>query len=83
VSGTLVSNRVLWVVTTCRLVGGSKHPVDEMLVSASNTTSVLIPRNRVLPEKLIVCELLGIFPAFHGTRRFITTFTRARHLSLS
>jgi hypothetical protein len=23
------------------------------------------------------------FPAFYGTRRFITAFTRARHLSLS
>ena len=54
-----------------------------MSVSASNTTSFLIPRNRVLPEKLMVCELLEIFPAFRGTRRFSTMFTRARHLSLS
>jgi hypothetical protein len=28
-------------------------------------------------------ELLKKFPAFHGTRRFITAFTKARHLSLS
>jgi len=54
-----------------------------MSVSASNTASFLIPRNRVLPGKLMVCELLEIFPAFHGTRRFITMFTRARYLSLS
>ena len=54
-----------------------------MSVSASNTTSFLIPRNRVLPEKLMVCEVLEIFPAFRGTRSFITMFTRARHLSLS
>jgi hypothetical protein len=28
-------------------------------------------------------ETLGIFPAFCGTRRFITPFTRALHLYLS
>ena len=77
------SDRALWVVTTCSLVGGSRHPVDEMSVSASNTTNFLIPRNRVLHEKLMVCELLEIFPAFHGTRRFIAVFKRACHLSLS
>jgi hypothetical protein len=36
-----------------------------------------------LPEKLKRPELLKKFPAFYGTRRFITAFTRARHLSLS
>jgi hypothetical protein len=41
---------------------------------------VLTPRSRVFPEKL---NVLKKFPAFYGTRRFITTFTRARHLSLS
>jgi hypothetical protein len=41
------------------------------------------PWSRVLPEKLKRPELLKKFPAFYGTRRFITTFTRARHLSLS
>jgi hypothetical protein len=36
-----------------------------------------------LPEKLKCPKLLKKFPAFYGTRRFITIFTRARHLSLS
>jgi hypothetical protein len=41
------------------------------------------PRSRVLPEKLICPQLVKKFPAFYGTRRFITAFTSARHLSLS
>jgi hypothetical protein len=38
--------------------------------------------SRVL-EKLTGLQLVKNFPAFHGTRRFITSFTTARHLSLS
>jgi hypothetical protein len=39
--------------------------------------------SRGLLEKLTVSQLVKKFPAFYGTRRFITAFTRARHLSLS
>jgi hypothetical protein len=46
-------------------------------------TYLLTPWSTVLPEKLKSPELLKKFPAFYGTRRFITAFTRARHLSLS
>jgi len=42
----------------------------------------LTPWNRVL-EKLIVTKLIKKYPAFYGTRRYITVFTRARHWSLS
>jgi len=38
--------------------------------------------DRVL-EKLIVTQLVKRFPAFYGTRRFITVFARARHWPLS
>ena len=34
-------------------------------------------------KKLTVSQLVKKFPAFYGTRRFITAFTSARHLSLS
>jgi len=34
-------------------------------------------------EKLTGLQLFKKFPAFYGTRRFITAFTSARHLSLS
>jgi hypothetical protein len=43
----------------------------------------LTPWSRVLPEKLKPPKLLKKFPAFYGTRRFITVYTRARHLSIS
>jgi len=34
-------------------------------------------------EKLTDFQVVKKFPSFYGTRRFITAFTRARHLSLS
>jgi hypothetical protein len=36
-----------------------------------------------LSEKLPVVQLLKNFPAFYGTRKFITVFTRALHWFLS
>jgi hypothetical protein len=36
-----------------------------------------------LLEKLPILQQLKNFPAFYGTRRFITAFTRALHWSLS
>jgi len=35
----------------------------------------VIPQSRVLLEKLTVTQLVKKFPAFYGTRRFITVFT--------
>ena len=46
-------------------------------------TYLLTPWCRVLLEKLTGLQLLKKFPAFHGTRRFITALTAVRHLSLS
>ena len=43
----------------------------------------LTPWSRVLPEKLTDPQRLKKFPAFYGTLRFITIFTRTHHLSLS
>ena len=43
----------------------------------------LTPWCRVLLEKLTGLQLVMKFPAFHGTRRFITVLTSVRHLSLS
>ena len=44
---------------------------------------VLTPWSRVFLEKLTVPQLVKNFPAFYGTRRFVTAFTSAHHLSLS
>ena len=46
-------------------------------------TYLLTPWSRVLLENLTGSQLVKKFPAFYGTRRFITAFTAARHLSLS
>ena len=44
---------------------------------------LLTPWCKVLLEKLTGLQLVKKFPAFHGTRRFITALTSVRHLSLS
>jgi hypothetical protein len=51
-----------------------------MLIKLSVNLKVikLTPWSRVLPEKLKRPKLLVKFPAFYGTRRFITAFTTAR-----
>ena len=46
-------------------------------------TYLLTPWSRVLLEKLTGFQLVKKFPAFYGTRKFITAFTNAHHLSLS
>jgi hypothetical protein len=46
------------------------------------TTPKLTAWSRVILEKLIIAQIIKKFPAFYGTRRIITVFTRARHLSL-
>ena len=44
-------------------------------------TYLLTPWSRVLLEKLTGSQVVKKFPAFYGTRRFITTFTNALSLS--
>ena len=46
-------------------------------------TYLVTPWSRVLLEKLTGFQLVKKFPAFYGTRMFISTGTSARHLSLS
>jgi hypothetical protein len=45
-------------------------------------THSLTPHSTDLLEKLTGLQPVKKFPAFYGTRRFITAFTSARHLSL-
>ena len=42
----------------------------------------LTPYSKVLLEKITGSQLVKKFPKFYGTRKFITAFTSARHLSL-
>ena len=46
-------------------------------------TYLLTPWSWVLLEKLTGLQLVKKFPAFYGTRRFLTALTSVRHLSLS
>ena len=55
----------------------------EITISWLQFNYLLTPCSTVLLEKLTRSQLIKKFPAFHGTPRFITAFTSARHLSLS
>jgi len=46
-------------------------------------TYLLTPWSRILLKELTGFQLVKKFPVFYGTRRFITAFTGACHLSLS
>ena len=59
------------------------HKEKMATVSITLTTYLLTPWCRVLLEKLTGLQVVKKFPAFHGTRRFITALTSVRHLSLS
>jgi len=48
-----------------------------------NNTYLLTPWNRVLLEKLTGSTASQEIPRIFGTRRFLTVFTSARHMSLS
>ena len=62
------------------------HILDMYFLTAvyfSKTYYLLTPWCRVLLEKTTGLQLVKKFPAFHGTRRFITALTSVRHLSLT
>jgi hypothetical protein len=64
----------------CSLWGRSGNFVYYLRVF--QVRAVTLHVTRVL-QKLTVPQLVKKFPAFYGTRRFITAFTSACHLSLS
>jgi len=57
--------------------------IAQINLNNSMLTYLVTPWRRVLLEKLTGLQLVKKFPAFYGTRRFITAFTSARQLSLS
>jgi hypothetical protein len=56
------------------------HPELQHLCGHFNS---LTAWSRVLLEKLIVTQLVKIYPSCYRTQRFITVFTRTRHWSTS
>ena len=66
---------------------GEREETDILGVCTSShitylLTYLLTPRCRVLLKQLTGLQLVKKFPAFHGTRRFITALTTIRHLSI-
>jgi hypothetical protein len=64
------------------IVTGSwkKYMISTFIIYGRNQPT---PWSRGLLEKIRVSQLVKKFPAFYGTRRFITAFKRASDLSLS
>jgi hypothetical protein len=61
-----------------------RNPQRKYLLEDLWLTYLITPYNRVLLEKLTGSQLVKKSPPpFYGTRKFITAFTSARHLSLS
>ena len=50
---------------------------------SQGSSYLFTPWCRILLEQLTGLHLVKKFPAFHGTRRFITALTSVRHLSIS
>ena len=72
-----------WVRTSDRPARTAVHIPTTLSQLPSNTNQLLTPWSRVLIEKLTGSQLDKKFPAFYGTKRFVTAFTHARHLPLS
>ena len=76
-----IDGKNIWSWTSIRSL--FLHGVDKENFTFHHLLYLLTPWCRVLLEKLTGLQLLKKFPAFHGTRRFITVLTSVRHLSLS
>ena len=89
---TIVTSPVHYSSHTFSPTGQSLRPSSGCFVRLENylslhkslwrPTSKLTTSGKVLLEKITGPQLVKKFPAYYGTRRFITTFTRARLLSL-
>jgi hypothetical protein len=72
----------------------TSHPMHYKIINCPNAsdrqtdkqtnkqTNKQTTRSRVPPETLPGPQLVKKFPTFYGTRRFITAFTTAHHMSL-
>ena len=73
-------------VCTITVSKGKETAYSKLWCSAADDRLLiylLTPWSRVLLTKLTSFQLVKKFPAFYGTRRFITAFTSAHHLSIS
>ena len=59
-----------------------KMPASITLKARIPTVNLFTPWSRVLLDKVTGSQLVKKYPAFYGTRRFITAFTSAHRLSI-
>jgi hypothetical protein len=64
----------------CQILRNSFNCIQDF---TCGRTGELTPWISILLEKPPVTQLLGNFPKFYGTWKFITVFTRTRHWSIS
>jgi hypothetical protein len=73
----------------CRILGAISNGPRQYVLQIeqkrlmTTTTMIVTPWSRALPEKLTGLQPVTKFPAFYGTRKFITAYTSDRHLLLS
>ena len=72
----------IYVQTFCSWRNILKQNYKKIAILTYLLTYSLTSWCRVLLEQLTGLQLVKKFPAFHGTRRFITVLTSVRHLSL-
>ena len=60
----------------------SEHSYELIQVYVPAVRSIL-PWSRIILEMLVVLQLVKILTVFYKARKFITTFTTARHMSIS
>jgi len=70
-------------IKTSRITHLTTVPYTTLVLRELKLPTELTACSRVLPEKLAHPQLVKKFPAFHETLKFITTFTKVCHLSLS
>ena len=83
-----VRNVIMWNAVYLKYLEGFHHTIskcrpDQQIRETNKLTVFHTPLYRVLLQKLTGLQLVKKFPAFHGTWRFITALTSARHLSLT
>ena len=79
-----VLSKVIYLACKFSFIVANFQPVNSAKIFRIGLQLYLLtPWCRVLLEKLTGLQLVKKFPAFHGTRRFITALTSVHYLSLS
>jgi len=81
--GNMILRNICFYLTSDTAYRPTADIFNAIFIKYTYITFLPTPWSRVLLLKLTGFQLVQKFTAFYGTRRFITAFTSARHLSLS